>query len=193
MTRLRRMCLLSAECRPTEAFLVASPVSHRRLSALDYLLSRVSPFAFCVISGLLTFAWCLPGALLTTYVSPGAASSGIPGIIAYINGTNLSTHVSVPTAAVTAFGCVCSVASGLACGPEGPIIHLGACVGNIIGSAFPEIGKDGLTKRNLVMLGAGSGVAAAFMAPTAGVMLVIEEVSIALTTAWNIQSSMNPV
>lgn len=156
---------------------------------MDYLLNRTTPVAFCVIAGLLTFACCLPGALLTTYVSPEAASSGIPGIIAYINGTNLSSHVSIPTAAVTAAGVVCSVASGLACGPEGPVIHLGACIGNIIGSAFPEIGKDGLTKRNLVMLGAGSGVAAAFMAPTAGVMLVIEEVSTTLSAASDVQLS----
>ena len=123
------------------------------------------------------FALCLPGAILTTFVTPSASASGIPGIIGFVNGVNNNELVSFPTAVVTFFGVIGSVASGLACGPEGPVIHLGACVGHVIGNSFPGIGTDGLSKRNLVMLGAGAGVAAAFMAPTAGVMLVVEELA----------------
>lgn len=39
------------------------------------------------------------------------------------------------------------------CGPEGPIIHVGACVGEFVGGVIPNVGRDGLTRRNLVALG----------------------------------------
>ena len=124
----------------------------------------------------LTVAIALPGVMAVLW-QPAAVSSGIPGVIAYINGVNLRQLVSVPTGLATALGVVFAVASGMACGPEGPTIHFGACVGAAAADFFPGIAGDGLTRRNMVALGAGAGVAAAFLAPMAGVVLVLEELA----------------
>ena len=51
----------------------------------------------------LTVAIALPGVMAVLW-QPAAVSSGIPGVIAYINGVNLRQLVSVPTGLATALG-----------------------------------------------------------------------------------------
>lgn len=96
----------------------------------------------------------------------------------------------------TSFAC----ASGLCCGPEGPIIHLGACVGKqalrvlyhlqhlpprSIFSALGNLESDE-DKGIFVAIGAGAGVAAAFNAPLSGTLFVVEEAAshFSLTLLW---------
>jgi len=68
------------------------------------------------------------GVALTLY-EPIIGGSGLPGLISELNGSKIPKLLEWKTGALKALGATAAVASGLACGPEGPIIHIGGCVG----------------------------------------------------------------
>jgi CIC family chloride channel protein len=65
-----------------------------------------------------------------------------------------------------------ALGSGLALGREGPTIQMGGCAGQLIGETRRLPGE---TQHVLVAAGAGAGLAAAFNAPFAGILFVVEE------------------
>ncbi|WP_125715254.1 ClC family H(+)/Cl(-) exchange transporter [Companilactobacillus kedongensis] len=70
-------------------------------------------------------------------------------------------------------GGILAIGPGLFLGREGPSIQLGAAVGQ----GFSEFtNENGVSKRVLIASGAAGGLAAAFNAPIAGAMFVLEEV-----------------
>ncbi|MFD1418031.1 ClC family H(+)/Cl(-) exchange transporter [Companilactobacillus keshanensis] len=70
-------------------------------------------------------------------------------------------------------GGILGIGPGLFLGREGPSIQLGAA----IGQGFSEFTKEnGVSKRVLIASGAAGGLAAAFNAPIAGAMFILEEV-----------------
>jgi chloride channel 7 len=122
---------------------------------------------------------------LIVLIEPLAAGSGVPDIIAFLNGIKLPKIARVKTLLVKMFSSVLCVSSGLAVGPEGPIVQLGG----IIGAGMPQ-GKSttfgmesGLLKRfrndhdkmDFVACGAAAGLAAAFGSPVGGTLFVLEE------------------
>lgn len=52
--------------------------------------------------------------------------------MAYLNGNHVPNLLRGRTLAAKFVGTVCSVSSGLPMGPEGPMVHIGACVGSLI-------------------------------------------------------------
>merc|ERR1719313_519151 len=72
-----------------------------------------------------------------------------------------------------------SVAAGMPCGKEGPMIHSGSCIGGAIASkgTGPLLRpyRNDVEIRDFVTAGAASGVAAAFGAPLGGVLFAMEE------------------
>ena len=107
-----------------------------------------------------------------------AQASGLPAIIALLNGISLPAVVSPKSLVATVAGLCFSIASGLVVGPEGPMIHVGAAAGRQLMRLFPaEFSRSAVVARTMVAVGAGAGVAAAFKAPFAGVMFVVEELA----------------
>eukprot|EP00658_Telonema_sp_P-2_P040421 TRINITY_DN28906_c0_g1_i3.p1 TRINITY_DN28906_c0_g1~~TRINITY_DN28906_c0_g1_i3.p1 ORF type:complete len:386 (-),score=104.72 TRINITY_DN28906_c0_g1_i3:137-1237(-) len=113
-----------------------------------------------------------------------ARSSGIPPLICDLNGTHVPRLLSPKVIMCKMVGAVCSVGSGFACGPEGPIIHLSGGLGRqvikFLSGQFPlQFGHMTTTEdlRDFTSSGAGCGVSAAFMAPLAGVIFTVEEAS----------------
>ena len=49
---------------------------------------------------------------------------------AYLNGINVKLFMRVQTLCAKVYGTILAVASGLAVGPEGPLVHIGATVGS---------------------------------------------------------------
>jgi len=154
--------------------------------AATWLVAKTALTAAALTAGL-----ALPASVLVFW-RPAAASSGIPGVIAYLNGVDLNPALGGPVLLAKALGTILAVGAGLAVGPEGPMIHIGATVGRLVvhGCMRPALRHMGPKGRRLedelarhplrydvqaAAMGAGAGIAAAFQAPLAGTLFVVEE------------------
>lgn len=71
-------------------------------------------------------------------------------------------------------GGLLAICPGLFLGREGPCIQMGACVGQLVGNGLKMSDKE---KRFLLECGVAAGLAAAFSAPLAGVIFLMEEIT----------------
>ncbi|XP_044326563.1 putative chloride channel-like protein CLC-g isoform X3 [Triticum aestivum] len=125
--------------------------------------------------------------VLTVYVAPAAAGSGIPEVKAYLNGVDAPNIFCFKTLVVKVVGCIAAVSSSLHVGKAGPLVHTGACIASILGQGgsrkyrmtckWLRHFKNDRDRRDLVTCGAGAGIAGAFRAPVAGVLFALETVS----------------
>jgi chloride channel protein, CIC family len=115
------------------------------------------------------------GAAVAVYVvqrfAPETAGSGIPHVKAVLH--SMKTKVWQRVLAVKFRGGVTGIGEGLALGREGPTIQMGAAVGQMVSGWFSCTPRE---RRTLIAAGAGAGLAAAFNAPLAGLVFVLEEV-----------------
>lgn len=86
-----------------------------------------------------------------------------------------STPWTARTLVLKTSGLVLSTASGLSVGKEGPYVHLSAAAANLV-SSWPWMrARARLPTRKVLCIGAAAGMAAAFGAPVAGLVFVLEE------------------
>ncbi|MCI1894101.1 MAG: ClC family H(+)/Cl(-) exchange transporter [Lactobacillus sp.] len=102
---------------------------------------------------------------------PNIAGSGIPQVEGQLAGEMDFNWWSILWKKFVAG--VLSIGPGLFLGREGPSIQLGAAVGQGVAHGFKRSGSD---RRIMIAAGAAGGLAAAFNAPIAGTMFVLEEV-----------------
>ena len=108
--------------------------------------------------------------LLVRRVAPETGGSGVQEIEGALDDLRpLRWHRVLP---VKFFGGILSLSGGLVLGREGPTIQMGGNLGKMIGDFFKLSRVDVHT---LVAAGAGAGLSAAFNAPLAGILFVIEE------------------
>jgi CIC family chloride channel protein len=105
-------------------------------------------------------------------LSPHASGSGIPHVEAVLSGELPPAPLSLVP--VKFAGGVLAIGAGLALGREGPSVQMGASLAHLVGVAFRRNWPD---CRALLAAGAGAGLAAAFNAPIAGAIFVLEEVA----------------
>jgi chloride channel 7 len=135
----------------------------------------------------LTTGLALMSSLSVVLIEPAASGSGIPEVIGYLNGSHLGKVLNLKTLVVKFISCVLAVSSGMAVGPEGPMIHMGSMIGAGVGAMRSKtlgldvswLGhfRDSASRRDFVTCGAGAGVAAAFGAPVGGLLFVMEELA----------------
>jgi chloride channel 7 len=180
--------LILVICSSIEALRVDSTKAHLKAGEVGsaWLAWTGSSLILCLIA---------VGCVL---IEPAAASSGIPGLIAYLNGVKPLGGKSPITGESTSFtswetmlaktvGMICSVPSGIAIGPEGPIIHISALLAHWTCIVFQRVEQAIFVKhrftaraseaRDFLATGAACGICTAFRAPLAGVMFVVEEAS----------------
>ncbi|CAL9053990.1 unnamed protein product [Musa banksii] len=152
----------------------------------NMMLAGKYKWAFLVFAST-NFVLLMFASVITTYISPAAAGSGIPEVMAYLNGVDAPDIFSLKTFFVKVVGCIAAVSSSLHVGKAGPMIHTSACIASILGQGgsrkyrltckWLRYFKNDRDRRDLVTCGAGAGVAAAFRAPVGGVLFALECVS----------------
>lgn len=109
-------------------------------------------------------------AWLTRAFCPEAAGSGIPDVKAVlITGHRLRWARLIP---LKVGGALLALGAGFSLGREGPTVHVGGATAEAFADFFSLPGR---TRRALISAGAGAGLAAAFNAPLAGFLFVMEE------------------
>ncbi len=126
-------------------------------------------------SWLLSIFWGAAGAALAVFLvrhfAPEAVGSGIPHLKAvFYRLRTLNWRRLLPVKFV---GGVLAIGGGLALGREGPTIQMGGALGAAFAKVFSSNPGERLA---LIAAGSGAGLAAAFNAPLAGVVFVLEEV-----------------
>lgn len=128
-------------------------------------------------SPLKTALWFIVLIALGVFVSfinrwePYASGSGIPQVVGEVKGYMSPEWIRVIIAKLA--GGTTSVFAGLSLGREGPSVQLGG----MAAKGVARITKaDKTTEHRMISCGAGAGMAAAFNAPLAGVMFVLEEI-----------------
>lgn len=71
-------------------------------------------------------------AMLTVYIAPKAAGSGVPELIGCLNGVDITQYLTLEILSVKALGVVLAVAGSLVVGKEGPLAHIGAAVAIVV-------------------------------------------------------------
>ena len=116
-------------------------------------------------------------AMLCVYIAPGAIASGTPELMGYLNGINYPLFLNYKSLVVKIFGLILSVSAGLCVGKEGPLAHVGACLGvAVLYLPFDYLKKfrNEADKREIAVAGAAAGVSAAFGAPIGGTLFIYE-------------------
>lgn len=103
-------------------------------------------------------------------IAPEASGSGIPHLEAVLRRfREMHWQRILP---VKFIGGVLAIGSGLALGREGPTVQMGGAVGAAVSTFVKVSARERLT---LIAAGSGAGLAAAFNAPLAGFIFVLEE------------------
>ena len=108
---------------------------------------------------------------------PMTSGSGIPQVEGILAGKMDMNWARV--LALKFLGATLGIGAGLSLGREGPSVQLGACFGQGLGRLTHRSVEEG---RYLLATGAGSGLAAAFNAPLAGVIFCFEEITHGFST-----------
>jgi len=104
------------------------------------------------------------------FIAPEITGSGIPQVKAFLKSFPIKLDVRVAVSKL--IGGIIALGVGLPLGREGPTVQVGAATAAVLGGVSYHSPRH---RRQLIAAGAGAGLAAAFNAPLAGVMFVVEE------------------
>ncbi|XP_047126233.1 H(+)/Cl(-) exchange transporter 5 isoform X1 [Hydra vulgaris] len=139
---------------------------------------------FCYVMVAVTFASI--SVTLVRFYAPYSCGSGIAEIKTILGGFVIRGFLGWWTLIIKSFTLILSVASGLKLGKEGPMVHVAACIGNVLARFFPKFYGNESKRREVLSAAAAAGVSVAFGAPVGGVLFSLEEVSyyFPLKTLW---------
>jgi chloride channel 7 len=106
-------------------------LSEFKLGGTRWLILRTNMGVAWLFNTSTSLALAVAAALVVGW-APAASGSGVPEVMAYLNGVLLPRVFNVYTIVGKFVSCGLAVASGLPVGPEGPMIHIGAALGAAI-------------------------------------------------------------
>jgi CIC family chloride channel protein len=158
------------------AFQGALATTHAwRLAALAWALEHGGGGAAVFVVG--AAAVVAAAVWATARFAPEAAGSGIPHVKGVLLGRGPMRWARILL--VKFFAGAAAIGAGLSLGREGPTVQLGAAVGAAVASRR-SVPKSSASR--VISCGAGAGLAAAFNAPLAGFVFVIEELRREIST-----------
>jgi CIC family chloride channel protein len=107
---------------------------------------------------------------LVERLAPEAAGSGIPQVKAAL--ANVPVKLSWRVAIIKLLSATIALGSGITLGRQGPTVQVGAGLAGGMSRLVPTSPNH---RHQMIAAGAGAGLAAAFNAPIAGVLFVVEE------------------
>ncbi|NBX67791.1 MAG: chloride channel protein [Proteobacteria bacterium] len=119
---------------------------------------------------------------LVEKVAPAAGGTGIPQVIKALqvdsasNPNDVEYYLSLKVCLVVIFSSLLGVLGAGSLGREGPVVQIAACLFYYVGKRFSTIWPSN-EHRSWILAGGAAGVAAAFNAPLAGVVFVLEELA----------------
>lgn len=140
------------------------------------LLQEHPAWGWAILPAIGLILGCLVG-WGTQRFAPEAGGSGIPhlkGVLLHVR--TLSWARLLP---VKFLGGILGIGAGLSLGREGPTVQMGAAVARALAGPLRTPARD---LPQLLSAGAGAGLAAAFNAPLAGLVFVVEELHRELST-----------
>ncbi len=138
-------------------------VTHWRITLAEQYHPLIILPAIGAIAGLLS------GWFVQTF-APSTSGGGIPQVKAYVEG--FPVIMTLRIAIVKLIGAALVLGSGFTLGREGPTIQMSAACAVHLSDRFSHLSS---LRRQIVAAGAGAGLAAAFSAPIAGVLFVVED------------------
>ena len=140
-----------------------------RGAVIDWAHHQPRVLAFLLVVTATAAAVALAAWLVRRF-APYTSGSGIPHVEAALEG---EVRPAPPGLIPIKFvGGLLAIGSGLALGREGPSVQMGAAISHRLGELLRCSADD---RRILLAAGAGAGLAAAFNAPIAGAVFVLEE------------------
>ncbi len=165
-------------------------ISESKYEHINALLGEGRFGLMWFVAILISMSLALASAVVVVYGEPAAGGSGIPDVMAYLNGVSIRKIFGAKALLVKFFSCIFAVSAGLYGGQEGPMIHMGAAMGKIMSQGFSSKVsrwmpnfilfrrfRNMYDRRNFISAGAAAGVASAFTAPVGGLLFVLEEIS----------------
>jgi len=137
----------------------------------DWLAGWIGSTALTIVVAAMIAAIAVTLAfILTDRIAPEAAGSGVPQVEGALEGVHeIRWRRVLPVKFV---GGVLSLSAGLVGGREGPTIHMGASIAAFLAERLRFMRLD---LHTMLAAGAAAGLAAAFNAPLAAILFVVEE------------------
>ncbi|KAK9149578.1 hypothetical protein Scep_008335 [Stephania cephalantha] len=152
----------------------------------NLMLDRKFMYAFGSFAAI-NLGLTLFSAIITAFISPATAGSGIPEVKAYLNGVDAPGIFSVRTLVVKILGNISVVSASLYVGKAGPMVHTVSCIAALLSQGgskkyrltwrWLRFFKNDRDRRDLITCGSAAGLAAAFRAPVGGVLFALEEMA----------------
>ena len=118
------------------------------------------------------------GAALLTWWEPHAKASGMARIKSNLNGADITGYLTRRVLFAKSVAITLVVSASLPLGRDGPLVHLGACIGSLLSTASGTLEmRSPRALRAWISMGAAAGMAAAFNAPFGGLLYAFEEVA----------------
>jgi H+/Cl- antiporter ClcA len=124
-----------------------------------------------------SFSIATVASAFTVYIAPSAYASGIPEIMAILNGVKFPDFIGIKPLIVKIISVSMGIGSSLCIGKEGPLAHIGAIIGHIViylpVDKFKYFRNDE-SKREFLAAGVSAGISAAFASPIGGTLFSYE-------------------